>query len=266
MSEFNPQDYWEGILRERFDVTGVGHAGLGKHYNTWLYRVRKHVFKREMAALSHRGAAVLDVGSGTGFYIERWKEIGVKSVTGSDIANVAVTELRKRFPNSTFFQADIGGTVDIRGEYDIISAFDVLFHIVDDSRFERAIQNIYRALKPGGYFVFSDNFLHGPPQRARDQVSRSLEDITRVVEEAGFQIIKRVPVVVLMSNPIDSKNRFHTWLWRVAKYVIARSEVAGFTIGALLYVPELILTSILDEGPSTEMMICRKPTGVPRTV
>jgi predicted TPR repeat methyltransferase len=203
---------------------------------------------------------ILDIGSGTGFYIKRWKQLRVKSITGSDITLVAVEKLKSGFPHDEFFQMDIGD--DSAGlhqyRYDIISAFDVLFHIMDDHQFEKALQNISILLKPGGLFLFSDNFLHKKPEKAFDQVNRSLKSIIQVLDETGFYIVKRVPMFVLMANPIDSDNQLLKLFWRIIKSSIARKEAIGFVWGVTLYPLELILTSLLKESPTTEMMICKK--------
>jgi SAM-dependent methyltransferase len=63
-----------------------------------MYRVRREVFLREAAALGldPHSARVLDVGSGTGFSIRRWLELGVGSITGCDLAESAVERLRSR--------------------------------------------------------------------------------------------------------------------------------------------------------------------------
>ncbi|GIV87332.1 MAG: hypothetical protein KatS3mg054_1361 [Chloroflexus sp.] len=33
---YQPQRYWEERLTENFDLTGVGHRGLGAQYNRYL--------------------------------------------------------------------------------------------------------------------------------------------------------------------------------------------------------------------------------------
>ena len=147
--------YWEGRLKQ--GLKGVGYIGLGEQYNRWLYRVRRHVFLSYAKYISGLNQArILDIGSGTGFYIERWRELGVKSITGIDIAKASVETLTKKYPDHYFLRLDISERLEIitARQFDIVSAFDVLFHIVNDVRFERAIQNIYRQLKPGGIFIF----------------------------------------------------------------------------------------------------------------
>jgi SAM-dependent methyltransferase len=227
-----------------------------------LYRVRKRVFRRNVGRLpvDFSQANVLDIGSGVGFYIERWKELGVKHITGADITQVVVQRLSHKYPDSKFVQVDIGGDdAALEGyTFDIISTFDVLFHIVDDARFARAIQNIAARLKPGGLFIFSDNFLHGEPVRVPIQVSRALTDIEQLLRENNLEVVERRPMFVLMANPIDSNNTFLKLFWRLVAGLAARSEALGFMIGAILYPVELLCTALLRESPTTEMMICRK--------
>src|SRR5262245_19081086 len=102
-----------------------------------MYRVRGAVFDRVVSALkgaTWTGIPVLDVGSGTGFYVERWRRTGA-AVTGLDLTEVAVEELRRSFPEIPFVRADIGGALEqipLPAErFQAISAFDVLFHLVD---------------------------------------------------------------------------------------------------------------------------------------
>ena len=143
-------------------------------------------------------------------------------------------------------------------EFDAVSSNDVLFHIVDDAAYQRALTNIFGALRPGGYFVFSDNFLHGPTLRSEHQVSRSLEEITFMLRQAGFSIIARRPLFVLMNNPVDSSSRLLRLWWRKLSGALSRPGLGG-GLGAMLYGPELGLARIVKDGPSTEVMVCRRP-------
>jgi hypothetical protein len=63
-----------------------------------------------------------------------------------------------------------------------------------------------------------------------------------------------------MNSPTDSKSRIHAKFWNLLSRAIRRHELIGGVIGASLYPFELILASALSEGPSTEMMVCQKPT------
>jgi SAM-dependent methyltransferase len=261
-SDFDPGAYWEERLTDDYTLEGVGWSSLGEALNEWMYRVRGQVFLREMRTLfgSAGDLKVLDIGSGTGFYVERWHDFGVRHVVGSDITAVAVGNLRGRFPGDEFVQFDVGGGESPLGErrFDVVSAFDVLFHIVDDERFLRALRNIHDLLAPGGVFVLTDNFVHGQTMRGRHQTSRPLHEIEQGLAQAGFRVQRRTPVFVLLNTPVDSDSRvLRTW-WKYLAIAASRSNALGWALGAAAYPVELGLTRVLREGPSTELMICRR--------
>jgi SAM-dependent methyltransferase len=270
---FDNKRYWETRLREHYSLAGVGYVRLGRRYNEWMYRVRGEVFDRVVQAIGNRqqatgwrGVKVLDVGAGTGFYVDRWMRLGAE-VTGLDLTEVAVRELSRCFPAANFVQADIGAPLGGRplgerllppGSFDAVSAFDVLFHIVDDAAYARAFQNIAALLRPGGWFLWSDNFLRHPTERVAHQVSRSLGESTAAVEAAGFEVVERVPMFVLMNYPADTTSRLARWGWTAMVAPAALAEPIGWAVGALLYPLERALVKRLKESPSTELMICRK--------
>jgi hypothetical protein len=113
MNLFDPKAYWETRLANTFALQGVGYRNLGQGYNEWLYRVRRNIFLRAVKSmpLNWSEAHVLDVGSGTGFYVQLWQEIGVVSITGSDLTDVSVAHLQQDFPGKEFLRLDIGSLV-----------------------------------------------------------------------------------------------------------------------------------------------------------
>jgi SAM-dependent methyltransferase len=261
MTDFNAKQYWEARLAANPGLRGVGFLRLGHHYNDWLYRVRRQVFLRRMRALGTRlnDVDVLDIGSGTGFYLDRWRELGVSSVVGTDLAEVAVQALRHGYPGTEVHQVDIGGDLGpLSGRtFGIVSAFDVLFHIVEDDRFEAAIKHVRSLLGPGGLFVWSDNFVHHRTVQIPHQASRSLDFIERTLASSGFQVVERRPMFVLMNGPADTRNPLLKGWWLALRGLVSLGEPMGQALGALLYPLELLLTRILRESPSTELMICR---------
>lgn len=264
MEKFDPKEYWEKRLKQDYSLQGVGFINLGKSYNNWLYKVRKIVFHKLIMSLKidTRQCNVLDIGSGTGFYIDRWAETGATNISGADITNVVIQNLSAKYPEHQFFNLDISDTDSLKtlphANYDIISSFDVLFHIVDDAKFDQAISNISHILANGGLFIFSDNFIHQPTVRGVHQVSRSMDDIIKVLQANNLQVIKNVPMFILMNYPIDSTNRFLQLIWKGVAKIAALHDTLGFIIGALLFPIELLLLAVMKESPTTEIMICKK--------
>jgi SAM-dependent methyltransferase len=259
-AEFDPLAYWEQRLHRDYGPSGVGCLGLSESYNRWLSRVRAAVVRRALASASSewRGRHVLDIGSGTGFWIEQWRRLGVDSVMGSDFTTGSVTRLRKRWGQMAIHRIDITAhEVPVAEQFDALSAFDVLFHIVDDAAYARAWWNVASLLRPGGLFVFTENFLRNEPERRQHLVSRTLRDIERHASDTGFEILARRPVFILMNRPIDSTSPTLLWWWRKLERFVSH-ELAGSVAGAGLYPIDVLLTSVLPQGPSTELMICRR--------
>lgn len=259
-----PRRYWDQRLAQNWGPEGVGSLAYGRQYNTWLYRVRRRAFlgvwRRFNSSLEAQ--RILDVGCGTGFYIELWRQLGADTIVGLDFSPVVIARLRKQFPGDIVLEErDIGESALLSPttNFDIVSAFDVLFHIVDDERYDNALRNISALLRPGGLFLYSDNFVRGRSRQFHGYwKSRSLEEIGDALDRAGFHIIDRVPVFVLMNSPVDSGSVVYERLWHFAMRCVSKSEVIGFVVGALLYPLELVLRRLVCEGPSTEIMICRK--------
>src|SRR6266540_2803845 len=119
-------------------------------------------------------AEILDVGSGTGFYLDRWRELGLERTTGSDVSDIAVERLQRRYPSLNIVQLDIGeeSSAELaQRQFDIVSVFDVLFHITDDLKYHRAFENLAKLVRPGGLLVFSENFVHGESSRVAQQIN-----------------------------------------------------------------------------------------------
>jgi SAM-dependent methyltransferase len=263
MTAFDPQSYWEQRHVRKYGPESVGYAGLGVPYNVWMYRVRARVVERELqrAGIDLASRDVLDIGSGTGFYVRLWSRLGAKSIAGSDFSPFAVRALRDEFPGRSFFDLDVTTTAlpaDL-GQFDVVSAFDILYHIVKDDAYRRAIANIRSLVRPGGYFIFSENFMSRERETGLHQVSRTLSEIAGMLAENGLSVVARAPVFALMNRPLKSSNGFLNLTWRSIVRITKmndRPNLAGW-LGALLYPIDLACSRLMSTGPSTEVMICR---------
>lgn len=262
MTAFDARSYWDTRLRKNWSLHGVGIKNLSHNYNRWLYRVRRAVFRRTVRRhrLTAEQPRVLDIGSGTGFYIHLWQRAGAGQITGMDIADSAVERLRDRYPQHTFTRADISTARPYEPEtFDVISAFDMLFHIVDDDAYRQAFTHMHDMLRPGGALVFTENFLRASKRgHARHFVSRSLASIETVLRQTGFSIRSRDPAFVLMNVPVDASRQWRSNLWRKRIRPLIRNERRGNIVGAALYPLELLLTRLLSESDTTEIMVVRK--------
>lgn len=261
---FNPDSYWDDRLHKIKGLEGVGFKKLGPSFNKWAYKVRKQVFLKQVKALGAtlEKANVLDIGSGTGFYIQIWRELGAKKITGVDITPTAVSNLKTTFPENDFFLSDIGA-VDFNkggqyGTYDQVSCMDVLFHIVDDQRFEQSVANIASVIKPGGHFIYSDFYLHGDVIRGESQVSRSKKYLMDVFEKNNLELVTFKPFMYYTNKPVDTKNPIIKAFWFLLENGLYVLPFMGHVMGPLMYPFEMMAVNNRKESPTTEFTIFRK--------
>lgn len=93
----------------------------------------------------------LEIGCGTGDFIQQIGENENLEITGSEIYLKGLLYAKKNLPNVDFIQFDITQGV-IGEEFDLIVAFDVIEHIENDVA---AISNINKMLHRGGSLIIT---------------------------------------------------------------------------------------------------------------
>jgi SAM-dependent methyltransferase len=200
---YRPQEFWDQRLSGQFDLRGTGETGLSLAYNRACYTLRREVLDAALASarFDPRARRVLDVGSGTGFWIDYYLRRGAE-VTGLDIAPTAIARLAERFPQARFALADVGET-PIEGRYDLVNAFDVLYHITDDARWTAALTHLGRAVADGGLLLVTDTFDAGPALAEHNRM-RPLATYMRVLEAEGLARIGLHPTHVLLNRELGA--------------------------------------------------------------
>src|SRR5262249_6012924 len=128
---YDPKAFWEERLGEHFDLTGTGETRLSLADNPASYAVplgeADNATALASAQVTLEGARVLDVGCGTGFFTDFYRQRGAR-VTGLDITSASVERLRAKYPDSRFILADVSDA-PLDETFDVVHAFDVLYHI-----------------------------------------------------------------------------------------------------------------------------------------
>ncbi len=266
MKQYTPHDYWEQRLQNRFDLTGVGHAGLGPYYNALLYERRKEKLFTACSktGLSLPGSSVFEVGCGTGFYTQLFSQNQVQKYVGLDITSISIDSLKMRFPDFQFICADISAfdTSAERSSFDVVFAADVLFHIVDERKFEQAIQNMSDLLRVGGVLIISDIFPRKTVQIAPHVRLRSMQRYQDLLLRCSLDVICVEPIFVLLhpSPPIDNNalQKAMQMFWRIAfrysRSVIVDRGLSGF----LAWVDRYLLPNYSHVLPNTHWLFAQK--------
>ena len=259
------RQYWEDRHGRGASLDSVGWTGLGRAFNGWMYEVRRRIFLRVVPRFvtCTPQTRVLDVGSGTGFYLKLWQRLGAGRIEGSDLSERAVDWLRTEYPGIPMHVLDLGAEeLSLEPEsYDAISAMDMLFHILDDDAYRRALRNLARLVRPEGRVILTENMLDDRREEGPAQTSRSEREIVGWMAEAGLEPIASVPMFVLLNGPVDSTDPRLTRWWTLLTKLVSRNEAIGWTLGALLTPVELAAVRRVRRGPSTKLLVCRRTGG-----
>jgi SAM-dependent methyltransferase len=146
------------------------------HYNATensILRALLHISPPPPPAMLHvwtmlkkrRRERVLDVGSGTGHWIDFMREVVfVQEAVAVEITHQMSAFLERKYRGDRdvrVLTADVAGEFSadmIGGPVDYVTAIGVMFHVVDDNRWRRAVTNLTGVLKPGGLMIVGDDF------------------------------------------------------------------------------------------------------------
>lgn len=98
------------------------------------------------------GAALLDLGCGPGLYTRRFAERGLQ-VTGMDYSENSLRYAREHDQRTTYIHANYL-TLDRVESFDVITLIYGDICVFNDKDLNTLLQAVYRALCPGGFFVF----------------------------------------------------------------------------------------------------------------
>ena len=220
---YEPREFWDQRLSDQFDLRGTGQPGLSPEYNRACYALRRQVLDRalDQAGFDPRGRRVLDVGCGVGFFTAYYLGRGAV-VTGIDIAPTSIERLRQRLPAARFILGDVSET-PLDERYDLVNAFDVLYHIVDDGRWQAALGHVAAAVEPGGLLLATDTFSDLPALASHNRM-RPLSRYRAVLEPLGFAFEGFYPTHVLLNRdlgPLRVANRAPAVLHALDRLLLA---------------------------------------------
>ncbi len=161
-----------------------------RHYSDPLSMAYRLRFFNEpmMAGIVLRGQRVLDAMCGGGQMTDYLLSCGAK-VTGLDISEEAIEHFRKKYPQA---QAAVGSILDTGLEddsYDCVTVVGGLHHV--HPHVNAAIDEVYRILRPGGYFCFMEPHSGSVPDIVRRvwyRVDRHMfEDNEQAIDVAALQ-------------------------------------------------------------------------------
>ena len=202
------------------DIVKRGYDRIGAEYERWSEGATDHArehYTRVLLDGLPEGAAVLDLGSGSGELLTR-QLAGRFRVTGVELSSRMVELARRNVPNATYVRDDMASVEFAPGSFDGVCAFYSLTHLPPEE-LPALLRKVSDWLRPGGLFVASMGTAADPGSVEADWVAgvpmyfagHSAEKNEELVEEAGLRVASaRV-------ESINEEGGEITFLWIVAR-------------------------------------------------
>lgn len=170
-----------------------------------LYERHAHAFDRDRGrslfekswldrflALAGSGAAILDLGCGSGEPLAAYLIAEGAHVTGVDSAPTLIGLCRARFPDHGWIVADMRG-LDLGRRFAGILAWDSFFHLDHDDQ-RRMFAVFRRHAEPGAALIFTSGPAHGTAIGSYQgeplhHASLDADEYRRSLDENGFDVV-----------------------------------------------------------------------------
>ncbi len=195
-AEFDAGAYWRNRVVSGSDLGVVGHRSMGLAYNAQIYERRLDVLDDMLerhVSKPLEELRILDIGCGSGFYTGYWAERGVRDYVGVDISAATTSHLFEKYPDFSFINADITDSEpgDLAGQepFDLVTIFDVFYHIVDDERFENAVRHVGALTAGSGVVLVMDQLHRERYQISKHVVYRDRKDYVDLFDRSGLPLL-----------------------------------------------------------------------------
>jgi SAM-dependent methyltransferase len=154
------------------------------------------------AVASRSNARILDCGCGTGANVDLLNRAG--QAFGFDLAETGL-RIGRAAGRTRLARASVTAVPFPSSHFDLATSFDVIYSLDDDDE-RRALAEMYRVLKPGGFALINVaalESLRGDHSVLSHEVRRYTRDLLRRnVEAAGFAVERLTYTNVLLSLPL----------------------------------------------------------------
>jgi 2-polyprenyl-3-methyl-5-hydroxy-6-metoxy-1,4-benzoquinol methylase len=182
------EKYW--IERHRKfagTLESVGKIGTPEPENRRRYARKKRRIVdllRTLGMPDLTGKTVLDAGCGVGLVSELLYALGA-TVSGVDASPVAIAEASDRAgaeQQSGRFIAESLTDFRFADRFDLVLCIDVLYHVIDDRNWHKAVRNLFRHTRRGGLLILLDQLApkaHTPVSHVRFRTAAMYAEVLK---------------------------------------------------------------------------------------
>lgn len=129
---------------------------------------------------------ILDIGCGTGAFLQLLGSQGYSNLYGIDISAFALQEAQKHTPNLKVCCNDLQSAISLNDQqFDLISCLDVIEHLINPFV---VLQEIARLLKPGGILLLTTPNSNSILRYLRGEQWYALRDSSHLIYFNAFSL------------------------------------------------------------------------------
>ncbi len=167
--------------------------------NNFWFCIRNKLINWAIKNYFPKAKNFFEIGCGTGFALSGISDnFPDLDLYGSEALLHGLKFASERVPHSTLFQMD-ARNIPFKEEFEVIGAFDVLEHILED---KIVLEQIYKALKPGGGLILTvpqHKFLWSKLDEFSHHFRRySSKELKTKVESCGFKVLRMTSFVTFL--------------------------------------------------------------------
>lgn len=187
----NVKEYWENRIQNNSKYRSIGHQAYNEKTNK---KRKKSVIPTLNSIINDEfdnpeNRSLLDVGCGTGVYSKFYDSL-LGDISGIDISQEAIETINDSNISGTFKQGE-ASDLPFNKEFDIVHCFSVLYHIVDDKKWRRAISEITDKTKDNGIIILRINWTEEGENSAKHVKKRKKPEYKDAFKSEGLKIIKK---------------------------------------------------------------------------
>ncbi len=202
---FDPKTHWENIYKTK---SSKDVSWYRPHLEESLRMIRSLGLSKD--------AEIIDVGGGASTLPDDLLAEGYKNITALDISSVAFKVSKDRLGNKTnsihWFEADVTQASLKPNHYDLWHDRAVFHFLTKPEDRQKYVNNLSKALKPGGYALISTFGSNGPLKCSGLEIVRySAENLKKELGEA-YELEKHCTEI--HKTPFDTTQEFLYCLFR----------------------------------------------------
>jgi SAM-dependent methyltransferase len=197
MKTYSPKEYWRGVAADFGSADAIGfapvlHPTAPFWFNEQIDQLQFRAVQRALGiAQIASGATVLDVGCGTGRWVRRFRELGLKA-TGLDATPEMLRLASQQGTKACLLSAEAHRLPLADQTFDFVTDITVVQHISPELQ-PVAIAEMLRVLRPGGSLVLMELIrgrgTHIFPRKPEDWIRQATNRGARLIDWFGQEYL-----------------------------------------------------------------------------